>query len=191
MNRGKALACVIGGMDLVRPLGLAGIRCAVVAKPGSPALYSRFTQVALHWDHSAENMDKLVEALISFGAAQLERPVLFYETDAHLLLVSQYRERLAQVFRFVVADSLLVQNLVDKARFYALAERLQLQIPATRCISPVEGSKPTDIDLLFPVIIKPVTRRESWRAIGGSYKALQVDNPKTLKELWSRVIAQH
>jgi D-aspartate ligase len=36
-------ACVIGSMDLVRPLALAGIRCAVVVPRGDVAAYSRFT----------------------------------------------------------------------------------------------------------------------------------------------------
>src|SRR5205807_1928947 len=38
----KALACVMGDLDLVRPLGLAGIACAAVTRPGNPSIYSRF-----------------------------------------------------------------------------------------------------------------------------------------------------
>src|SRR5262249_245244 len=112
-----ALACVMGDMDLLRPIALAGIPCAVVTRPGVPSLYSRYARSSLAWDDFSERVDELVEALVRFGAAQPERPVLFYEEDAQLLLVSRYRERLAQAFRFVVADAALVEDLVDKARF--------------------------------------------------------------------------
>src|SRR5262244_2425018 len=101
----KPLACVMGGMDLVRPLGLAGVRSAVVARPGSPALFSRFTETAFCRDDFSEHDEDLVDALVQLGAAQREAPVLFYEEDAQLLLVSRYRGRLARTLRFVVADA--------------------------------------------------------------------------------------
>ena len=62
----QPLACVMGSMDLVRPLGLAGIRCAVVARPGGASLYSRFTQAAFCRDDFSENDEQLVETLVRF-----------------------------------------------------------------------------------------------------------------------------
>src|SRR5438093_6208912 len=117
----QPLACVMGGMDLVRPLGLAGIDCAAVTRPGGPSLYSRFTRTGLRWSDFGEDTDALVEALLRFAAREAAPPVLFYEEDAHLLLVSRYRDQLAPAFRFVIAERMLVEDLVDKARFQALA----------------------------------------------------------------------
>jgi D-aspartate ligase len=185
----KALACVMGSMELVRPLGLAGIRCAVVTRAGSASRYSRFTETALSWEDFSEDVEKLVDALVRFGAALPEPPVLFYEEDSQLLLVSRHRERLARSFRFVVADPVVVEDLVDKARFQVLAERLHLPVPATRWIHPVVGSRPADLDLRFPVIIKPLTRCRPWDAIGCRGKALQVDSPAGLRDLWPRLVA--
>ena len=53
----------MGGMDLVRPLGLFGVRSAVVARPGGSALYSRFTHSALRRDGFHERDEDLVDAL--------------------------------------------------------------------------------------------------------------------------------
>src|SRR5262249_44460466 len=130
------LACVMGGMDLVRPIGCAGIRCAVVARPGSPALYSRFTDATLTRDDFFAHDEALVDELVRFGAAQAEPPVLFYEEDAQLLLVSRHRDRLARVFRFVIAAPDLVESLVDKSRFATLAAQVGLPVPATRVLEP-------------------------------------------------------
>jgi len=184
------LACIMGDMDLVRPLGLAGIPCAVVARPGDPPRFSRFTRVALDWLDSWGQTEELVEALVRFGSAQTEPPVLFYQEDGQLLLVSRYRDRLKQSFRFVVADSMLVEDLVDKGRFQVLADRLALPVPATRRLYPAEGSTPTDIDIPFPLIIKPVIRRSRDLAlIGSSGKALRVDTPEALRNLWPHLVA--
>lgn len=181
------LACVLGDMDLVRPLGLAGIPCAVVAPPGSPPLYSRFTQAALVWEEAWGVGEGLVDALVRFGTSQPEPPVLFFEGDAELLLISRNRARLAEAFRFVIADPELLENLVDKSRFLALAERLDLPVPATRRIRPSADHTPVDLDLPFPVVVKPRVRLESWEAVGGPYKALQVDTPEALRGMWPRL----
>ncbi len=182
----RPLACVMGSMDLVRAIGLAGVRCAVVARPGSPTLYSRFTETALPWADFSASTDDLVDALMGFGETQAEPPVLYFETDAQLLLVSRHRRRLAQAFRFALADAQLVEDLVDKSRFLELAERLDLPVPATRRLRPsVEAAAP-DLDLRFPVIVKPHRRDKAWQEAG---KALRVDSQAELRALWPQLAA--
>ncbi len=183
-----ALACVMGDMDLLRPLVLAGIPCAVVSRPGVPSLYSRYAQARLAWDDYSENVDGLLDALISFGKAQPERPILFYEEDGQLLLVSRFRERLAPAFRFVVAEAQLVEDLLDKGRFQALATRLGLPVPAARRFDPA-ALQPADLGLRFPLIIKPVTRLDRWNNTFGLQKALFAKNADTLRSLWPQLPA--
>jgi len=76
-----APACVMGDMDLLRPLALAGIPCAVVSRPGVPSLYSRYARSRLAWNDYSGDTERLVDALVAFGAAQPEPPVLFYQED--------------------------------------------------------------------------------------------------------------
>ncbi|MBI1868483.1 MAG: ATP-grasp domain-containing protein [Methylocystis sp.] len=178
----------MGDMDLLRPIALAGIPCAVVMRPGAPSLYSRFAQSSFCWDDFSENVEELVDRLVRFGAAQPERPVLFYEEDTQLLLVSRHRERLAQAFRFVVADAALVEDLVDKARFQALAERLRLPVPTTHRFHPA-GSTPAELGLRFPVIIKPLWRLQMWNDLWGRRKALHAETPDALRALWPQLAA--
>jgi D-aspartate ligase len=182
------LACVLGDMDLVRPLGLAGINCAVAVQPGAASRYSRYTRVALDWANPWEQADELVDILIRFARTQSEAPVLFYESDGELLLVSRHRERLAEVFRFVVPNQTLVEDLVDKERFQKLAERLSLPVPAARRLHTESQFK--DPDLRYPIIVKPLTRRpELWRAVVNEGKALRVNTPDELRNLWPKLSA--
>src|SRR5262249_4501551 len=118
------------------------------------------------------------------GAPQ--RPVLVYEEDAQLLLVSRHRDRLARVFRFVIAERELVEDLVDKSRFHALAERLRLPVPATRRIDP-GADVSADLDLRFPIVVKPLMRSPAWDALAHGHKALQIDTPETLRALWPQL----
>ncbi|CAO3431903.1 carboxylate--amine ligase [Azospirillum doebereinerae] len=191
MKNGPA-ACVLGDMDLVRPLGLAGIRCAVVTPPGGATAYSRFTETVLPWppDSTTESggEDALVEALLRFGLSQPERPVLYFEEDSQLLMVSRHRDRLARAFRFTLADAEMVETLVDKARFQALAEALDLPVPRTRRLHPAPGSQAPDLDLRYPLIVKPLTRRPPWDSIEGLGKAIRIDSPAELRALWPRLV---
>ena len=184
----QPLACVLGSMDLVRPLGLAGIRCAAVAPPRAPVRYSRFTDAVVEWADPWTHADELVERLLAFGAAQPERPVLYYEEDRDLLLVSRNRVRLREAFRFVVAGAELVDDLVDKSRFRALAERLELPVPRAVELAPASAT-PADVDLRFPVVVKPLTRRgfERWQPLARAGKAVHVETPDQLARLWPRL----
>jgi predicted ATP-grasp superfamily ATP-dependent carboligase len=49
---------------------------------------------------------------------------------------------------------------------------------------------PADLDLRFPVIIKPLTRRpELWRRVAHVGKAMRVDTPDDLRRLWPDLAA--
>jgi predicted ATP-grasp superfamily ATP-dependent carboligase len=180
----------MGGMDLVRPLGLANVRSVVVSRKGQPQCFSRFTRATIDIADLWERPESLVERLVRFGNAQEERPVLFFDQDPYLLFVSRYREALSQAFRFAIATPALVEDLVDKARFHLLAERLDLPVPATRHIHPSEGQSPTALDLTFPIIVKPTHRDShgSWMPFVGEAKALRVDTPVALDDLWPGLI---
>jgi predicted ATP-grasp superfamily ATP-dependent carboligase len=171
----------MGDMGLLRPIAMAGIPCAVVARPGVPSLYSRFTQAQLHWD-CTQLPEQRLEALVRFGEAQSERPVLFYEEDEQILLISRHRERLAQAFRFVIAEAPLVEDLLDKARFAALAKRHGMPVPPGVQFHPTTP-EPAELGLDFPIIIKPLTRHRQWNETFGLRKALAAESPDALRQL--------
>jgi D-aspartate ligase len=186
-----AQACVMGDMNLVRPLGLAGITCVVAGPPGDPVFHSRFICKEHSWEDTKPLAEHRVDALVRYGAAQPEPPVLFYQSDSQLRLVSRYRDRLAKAFRFIIAEPLLVESLLDKAKFQDFAERLHLPVPAARRIRPT-GSDPHDVDLNFPIIVKPVQHAEAdagaWKTFADSHKALLIETPERLRAVWPHFV---
>jgi D-aspartate ligase len=162
---GGPLACVMGEIDLVRALQVGGIPCAVTAKPGEPVRYSRGVERVIERVDAAVDPEGMLDRLLDFAATEPEPPVLFYDGDWDLLLVSRERDRLAASFRFVVADASLVESVVDKGLFQQFADRLGLPVPPARVIHAGE-SVPTDLGLRYPVIVKPLTRDHvTWRPV--------------------------
>ncbi|MDQ3765959.1 MAG: ATP-grasp domain-containing protein [Actinomycetota bacterium] len=192
MPGNQPLACVIGDMDLLRPLGLARVPCAAVAPPGAPPRYSRFTRAVVEWTDPSDESGALLDKLIDFARGQMEKPVLFYEGDWDLLLISRNRDRLASFFHFVIPDEALVEDLVDKARFRTLAHNLDLPVPPSTRVDTASAG-PEDVDLAYPLILKPLTRRTStWMPIftelnQSEAKALEVRSRNELAALWPRL----
>ena len=181
----RALACVIGDIDLVRPLGRAGIPCALAYRDGALPARSRFVRALFPWVDPAADPDGFVDAVVEFARRQDEPPVLFYEGDWDLLAISRHRERLAQTTRFLLPGEELVEDLLDKARFQRLAQRLDLPVPRA-VADPGNGQPPFPL----PVVIKPLTRNSAtWCQVAGNAKAIEVGSAEALASVASRLRA--
>lgn len=181
-------AIVMGDMDLVRPLGLAGVRCALFALPGERARFSRHVGEVLPWIDHWQRPQEVARALAEFGARQAQPPVVFPQTDGDLLVVSRHREQLAGVVRHSLADALLIEDLVDKERFAALAERAALPVPRTQRMDPSSRKEPGDLDLRFPLVVKPIMRRHDQWAPLSAAKARHVATPAELADVWQALL---
>jgi len=132
----------------------------------------------------------MLRNLVEFADGQPTRPVLFFQFDGDLVFVSRNREALSPLFRFAIAESDLVERLVDKRRFHELALERGLPIPTTAVVSPSTQPEPPDLALQFPLVLKPMTRRDVvWRPLAGHAKALLIRSPAALDELWPRLAA--
>ena len=174
----------MGDMDMVRPFALARISCTAVAERGDPVHYSRFTRQTEigvpQWTHQ----DKLVTLLLELAARYPRPPVLFFQTDGDLLVVSRHRDRLADAFGLAIADAALVEDLVDKSRFHRLAVDLGLPVPPTAHARPQTTDVAT-IDLPFPLMLKPLSRAfPAWMELESEAKAVRVDDRESLRRLW-------
>jgi D-aspartate ligase len=180
----QPLGLVLGDVDMVRALAIADIPSAFFGFPEDAARVSRHVRVSLPWVDQWEQQEQLVEALLAFARSQAEAPVLFPQTDATLLVASRYRERLADALRMVLADAELIDQLVDKGSFQALAERHDLPVPPAQRLRPAPGDPPPTLDVPFPVVVKPLTRIPAWAGLAGAGKALRVPGREQLVALW-------
>lgn len=178
-SSGEPIACVIGEIDLLRSLALAGIRCALVAHRGDLARFSRAATTRIDLPHHSPP-SAFADLLIAWARAQPARPVLFYDGDWDLLMVSEYRNRLREAFQFVIPEHALVLDLVDKSRFARLAEARGLPVPRAVALDPDSTDA---IDLRYPIILKPLTRHhDSWKPLSDR-KAIRADTPADFRRI--------
>ncbi|HEX6257184.1 MAG TPA: hypothetical protein VFZ70_15355 [Euzebyales bacterium] len=184
----STLAVVIGDMDLVRPLGLAGIRCVAAGPTGPETAWSRHSVDAISLPDLWDDPEAVTRRLIDYARTLDHRPVLVYQKDPAVLLISRDREELGAWYRFVVPDHEVVEDLVDKERFQARAEALGVPVPLGR--SGVAGRDPLpDAGMTYPLVVKPVLRsrpQQTWQAVAGGSKALTVSDSAELRGLWQR-----
>jgi D-aspartate ligase len=171
----------------MRPLGLAGIPCAPVVVDDDAIRHSRFAVAHIEAPDGHGDRDALVGALIRFAEQQPVSPVLFYENDEDLALVSEFRERLGEYLRFVVADRPIVDLMLDKARFQDAAERLGLPVPRGGILRA--GDSLEELDLGFPIVVKPLSRRfGAWSQLTDA-KALRLESDEALRGAWPQLAA--
>jgi D-aspartate ligase len=177
------LPVVLGDSDMVRALGLAGIRSAVVTR--SPGLHSKYVAERIEWADNWGDQNRLLANVMGYAAQCPEPPPLFYQHDGDLAFVSRNRDALKWGLRFVVGDAELVEQLIDKTLFASLAERLGLPVPRSVVLRPGPESAPPELPFDYPLIVKPLTRRDLiWKPLAGDAKALRMESPHDLEALW-------
>ena len=183
------LACVLGQdqIDLFRALALAGVRCVAVTPRDDWSRSSRFVVSSVDWVDHWTRQEDLVARLEDLGARMPTRPVLFYQSDGDMLAVSRHRARLRQAFDFVVPDPGVIDVALNKSKFYAAAERLDIPTPRTVYLEP--GSDLAAVDELpLPVVVKlPVRRHADWADVAGHAKAVRAETPAELRQIVNRI----
>jgi len=169
---------LLGGVNLVRTLGLAGIPAVVAsADPDEPAFASRYCighHVLPALDHP-HAVDRLVGIGERLREAAGRRVPLMYGSDDALELIYAHRERLGRHFRFLVTDPAVAGALIAKDRFQALAAERGLPVPGELAW---EGDGPgTLAGTAREVLVKPRVKID-WhdsvlhaRVFGGDSKA--------------------
>jgi predicted ATP-grasp superfamily ATP-dependent carboligase len=174
----KPLACVVGDLSLVRALGRSGIPVALAAtEPDSRIARSRYCAALVRTPSWVDEPDAALGALIAWAIEERVAPVLFYQGDHDLLAVSRGRQRLAPHLRFVLPPAALVEEVVDKLRFSAFAERHRLPVPLTLNLhrGSVLAGEVRGWDR-FPCVLKPATRSRRFAQYAESQKALRVES---------------
>jgi predicted ATP-grasp superfamily ATP-dependent carboligase len=182
---GKPLACVIGDLSLVRALGRAGIPVAVTTSGrDSIVRLSRYCVAVVPTPDWVDDPEAALAAVIAWSKQQRQAPVLFYQGDHDLLAASHGRERLMAHLRCVLPPAELVEDLVDKLRFAALAEQRKLPVPLTQTLH--RGKDLAD-ELrrwnCFPCVLKPATRSPRFAEVGRGQKALRLESRSELEDL--------
>jgi D-aspartate ligase len=184
-------AVVIGDMDLVRPLGRAGIRCLAAGPTGPETAWSRYTVGSIRLSDLWNQPEQVVEQLIDYACGADVMPVLIYQKDPAVLAISRHRAVLSRHYRFVIPEAGVVEDLVDKQRFQHRSVELGLPVPKAVFGCPADSGPP---DLEPPLVVKPVLRDktdEAWLPVADGRKAILCPTSADLRRLWNRPEIRH
>jgi D-aspartate ligase len=165
---------LLGGLNIARALGLAGIPVVVASpEPDAAAFASRYCSGRLRLP-PLESREAVLELLLGAGerlAAACGGPLpLFYGNDDYLDLVQRHREALGARFRLLLNAPYVADALIDKERFDAFAAEQALPVPRRlewKALADFTGA----------LVVKPKSRM-AWddspvyrRLLGGAGKA--------------------
>lgn len=155
MHKSSPPVVLLGGLNIVRALGLAKIPAIIASSERrTPSMASRYCAGSVALPPLSERQ-AYVEALAQAGrrlAAQHGAPLpLFYDNDDRLAVVQDCRAELAPHFALLLNEPALGAALLDKSAFQGLAERRGLPVP--RRIDPAALDAESG-----PVLVKPKLR---------------------------------
>jgi D-aspartate ligase len=126
---------LLGGINLVRALGLAGIPAIVASPdPDDPAFSSCYCNGRVVLPPLSER-EAVVQALLDTSARLFQsygRQVpLMFGNDDYLELIHAHRDRLQGRFLMILNDQDVAQSLMEKSRFADLAASRGVPVPLT------------------------------------------------------------
>lgn len=183
-----ATCAIVAGLDLnglgvVRSLGRAGVPVlALDTDLNKPTAATRYGSKLLV---RALSGPSFVEDLLALRPRFESNPVLLLTQEGSVATVSAAREQLAKAYRFTMPSHDLMEDLLDKLRFQALAEQHGSPIP--RAVRLVRGQSTDAIEALrYPCALKPTTKDPEY---GKRFaKAYKVTGPDEVRQLWSAMV---
>lgn len=191
-TRHQIPALVCGEIGLVRSLGQAGIPVYVGSYyDDNIAYYSRYCTRKVHFSHSLSR--DFVDRLIALGKEEGRKMVFFSDDDRAVLTFSRYRDELRPYYYFNLPVHDLVNTILDKRAFAALAERLNLPVPKSFMPESEEEADECARTMEFPCILKPSHKDDWWNPrfkelVGPYRKAILCNSREELLDMYRRVI---
>lgn len=176
-----ALDCITG-LQTARILAARGIPVIGIAADRSHfCARSRIPTRIVVAPTSGEGLIEALERL----APQLDGgpAVLIPCSDAAVLAISRWRDRLSPTYRFVLAEHEVVERLMDKVAFAEYATAASLPIPATRILRSDADAEAAAQALPYPAVLKPALKTREWTAATRA-KAIRVDDGPGLVAAW-------
>ena len=144
------------GLGVIRSLGRKGIPVHVIDHEFSIGRFSRYSQKFSYAPHPAQE-DEFLHFLIEYAKKhELNKWVLYANDDLAVRILSKHKKKLEEIYLIPTPDWEVIKYVYNKKNTYQLAESLGIPTPKTYYPENVNDLKNLDID--FPIIIKPTIR---------------------------------
>lgn len=171
------------GLAILRSLSGYGIPTLVIDHEHCISRYSRDLQ-RFAKSPSPFQMDAYVDFLIDLAQREgLEGWGLLPINDAVVHVLSTYKARLETYYRVPTPDWQVIQWVYIKEQTYRLAAKHGIPIPTTWF--PKSEAELLDLDLPFPVVLKPSIRDHFYTRV--KIKVFRANDPDELLRIYRRM----
>jgi len=127
----------------------------------------------------------LAEFLVRLAEERDKEPVLIATTDGTALYTLHYQDRLKGRVRLTSESSSATSTLIDKSRFYKVAEELGIAHPRTFVVSTGGDASAAAGEIGFPCMLKPALSHLFAASYGT--KCFVITGKESLESAWRRV----
>jgi D-aspartate ligase len=185
------------GLQFVRSLGQAGVPVLALGDGNrTMGMRSRYAY-PMHCPDGIKEADAFINFLLDIGKQLSRKAVLFLMNDPHLIVVAHHREVLDQYYEIPIPAWEALEQCLDKARMYEIADLAGIPIPRT--YAPASRAEIQEISraIPYPCILKPVSqyefsdgrlRKSAFHRVYGA-KALRANSADELVELFGKTMA--
>jgi len=146
----------VNNLGVVRGLGSHGIPVTLLSFNHLDMVrYSRYVSRKLAYPDPEKSELQFIDFLLNQGRQMGEKYVLIPTSDAEVLAFSRYKKELERYYLLPVPDLKVVQQLVNKRRFYQLCKQLSIPYPKTYFPADISQLKTIGREIGYPYIIKP------------------------------------
>ena len=129
--------------------------------------------------------ERLATHMINWAKELPKRPVVFFAADPYIEFAARYYDALKDYFVFTTYDlPFMAHQIMQKDRFYKLCQEKDIDLPKT--ILPEEIDRIEDVDMRYPIILKPVYSHKARKFLGGK-KVIVINNRAQLLEIWGKI----
>jgi D-aspartate ligase len=185
MNKDQSGAIIIEGhvqgLSNTRSLGEAGIPVFVVDKGDCVARHSKYCLG--FFKCPPFDSDELVEFLIDLARDKgLKGWLLLPSNDHAVLTISRNKKRLEGHFKVITPGLEIIENIYDKSRLLAVAEKVGMPVPGTYYAS---DASPMEVPLSFPVLTRGRFGLDFYKAMGR--KAFLAEDVQEFRDQLARI----
>lgn len=171
------------GLGVLRSLAKKNIPVILLDSDHCISRYSRFKKKFVKSPHPSDT-----ESYLNFLVNLAEREkihgwVIFPNSDEAVYVLSKYKEVLGEYYRVPTPSWDVIQNVYIKEKTYKVAQKQGIPIPRT--YYPKKLSELLELDLDFPVVIKPSIRDHFYNKI--KIKAFKIHNKHELIKTYNWV----
>jgi D-aspartate ligase len=195
MPKAIVLSCLGGSpgdLNVVRALGRAGVPVSVISESNeSLVLFSKYCNEAIFLEHFTVDYQKTLDFLIEYAKKQGKKAVLFPTADPDLKLLSDLREELGKYYHLVISRREIIDNFMDKRRFFDYAIKYKFPIPHSFFPKNIDDVLELSKRTRYPAIIKPAIP-SAWtspviEAIVNYKKAIIIHSREELINMYKKI----